>query len=81
MSTRSSRPLAGLAHFLEHMLFMGSDKYPDENEYSAFLAQHGGGSVPTRHPPPATRHPPSATRHPRAPRPGREKSATLMLTA
>eukprot|EP00291_Cryptomonas_curvata_P005896 CAMPEP_0172199716 /NCGR_PEP_ID=MMETSP1050-20130122/28854_1 /TAXON_ID=233186 /ORGANISM="Cryptomonas curvata, Strain CCAP979/52" /LENGTH=1032 /DNA_ID=CAMNT_0012876793 /DNA_START=103 /DNA_END=3197 /DNA_ORIENTATION=- len=34
----------GLAHFLEHMLFMGSEKYPDENEYSAFLAQHGGGS-------------------------------------
>ena len=38
----------GLAHFLEHMLFMGSEKYPDENEYSAFLAQHGGGSVPLR---------------------------------
>ena len=34
----------GLAHFLEHMLFMGSRKYPDENQYSAFLAQHGGSS-------------------------------------
>lgn len=24
----------GLAHYLEHMLFMGTTKYPDENEYS-----------------------------------------------
>lgn len=24
----------GIAHFLEHMLFMGTEKYPDENEYS-----------------------------------------------
>lgn len=24
----------GLAHYLEHMLFMGTAKYPDENEYS-----------------------------------------------
>jgi len=34
----------GLAHFLEHMLFMGSKKYPDENQYSSFLSQHGGSS-------------------------------------
>jgi insulysin len=34
----------GLAHFLEHMLFMGSSKYPEENEYGAFLARHGGTS-------------------------------------
>ena len=33
--------LPGLAHFLEHMLFLGTDKYPDENEYSAFLNAHG----------------------------------------
>jgi len=32
----------GLAHFLEHMLFMGSKKYPDENEYSKFISEHGG---------------------------------------
>ncbi|KAJ2632205.1 metalloprotease, partial [Coemansia sp. RSA 1694] len=25
--------LQGLAHFLEHMLFMGTEKYPDENEF------------------------------------------------
>jgi insulysin len=32
----------GLAHFLEHMLFMGSKKYPDEDEYSKYLTQNGG---------------------------------------
>lgn len=36
--------LPGLSHYLEHMLFMGSDKYPDENEYDAFLTRHGGSS-------------------------------------
>ncbi|OWM66636.1 hypothetical protein CDL15_Pgr010287 [Punica granatum] len=34
----------GLAHFLEHMLFMGSSKYPDENEYDSYLSKHGGSS-------------------------------------
>jgi len=32
----------GLAHFLEHMLFMGTEKYPDEDDYSKFIAQHAG---------------------------------------
>jgi len=32
----------GLAHFLEHMLFLGSEKYPDEKEYINYLTQHGG---------------------------------------
>lgn len=36
--------LRGLAHYLEHMLFMGSEKYPDENEFEAFLSTHGGYS-------------------------------------
>ena len=36
--------LPGLAHFLEHMLFLGTEKYPDENSYSAFLSEHGGAS-------------------------------------
>ncbi|OQR83495.1 nardilysin [Achlya hypogyna] len=36
--------LQGLAHYLEHMLFMGSEKYPDENEFEAFLSAHGGYS-------------------------------------
>jgi len=34
----------GLAHFLEHMLFLGTEKYPDENEYNKFLNAHGGSS-------------------------------------
>lgn len=34
----------GLAHFLEHMLFLGTAKYPDEAEYAAFLGAHGGSS-------------------------------------
>ena len=32
----------GLAHFLEHMLFLGTGKYPDAGEYGRFLAEHGG---------------------------------------
>ena len=34
--------LPGLAHFLEHMVFMGSDKFPGENEFESFIAKHGG---------------------------------------
>ena len=29
--------LPGLAHFLEHMVFMGSNKYPEENAFDEFL--------------------------------------------
>jgi nardilysin len=32
----------GMAHFLEHLLFMGSQKYPEENAYDAFMSKHGG---------------------------------------
>jgi hypothetical protein len=32
----------GLAHFLEHMLFMGNSLYPDENAYFAYLNENGG---------------------------------------
>ncbi len=32
----------GLAHFTEHMLFMGSKKYPDESEYMKFINEHSG---------------------------------------
>lgn len=34
----------GCSHFLEHMLFMGSAAFPDENDYDAFLTRNGGGS-------------------------------------
>lgn len=33
---------AGLAHFLEHMLFLGTEKYPDSKEYQSFIQKHGG---------------------------------------
>jgi insulysin len=32
----------GMAHFCEHMLFMGTEKYPDEAEYHTFIEEHGG---------------------------------------
>jgi len=32
----------GTAHFLEHMLFQGTEKYPNENEYSEFIKNNGG---------------------------------------
>lgn len=36
--------LPGLAHFCEHLLFMGTSKYPKENEYFEYLSQHSGSS-------------------------------------
>ena len=32
----------GLAHFLEHMLFMGTRTFPDPDTYPNFISQHGG---------------------------------------
>ena len=32
----------GLAHLLEHMIFMGSEKYPDESAYSEQISESGG---------------------------------------
>jgi len=32
----------GLAHFLEHMLFLGTDRYPQADEYQDFISSHGG---------------------------------------
>ncbi|WOH37540.1 insulinase family protein [Thalassotalea fonticola] len=34
----------GLAHFLEHMLFLGTEKYPESGEYQQYLSQHNGSS-------------------------------------
>ncbi|KAH8395965.1 hypothetical protein KR222_000349, partial [Zaprionus bogoriensis] len=36
------RNYQGLAHFLEHMIFMGSDKYPEENIFDAHIKKCGG---------------------------------------
>lgn len=33
----------GLAHFLEHMLFMGTEKYPDADDYERYILENGGG--------------------------------------
>ena len=34
----------GLAHYLEHMLFLGTEKYPELDSYRAFIEQNGGSS-------------------------------------
>ena len=34
----------GLAHFCEHLLFMGTEKYPSENDYQDYLSKNGGNS-------------------------------------
>eukprot|EP00971_Amphidinium_carterae_P302074 6001155-Amphidinium_carterae.2 len=34
--------LPGLAHFCEHLLFLGTRKYPDEASFDTFLAKHDG---------------------------------------
>ncbi len=41
-SNANPQDRAGLAHFLEHMLFLGTEKYPDAGEYQAFISSHGG---------------------------------------
>ncbi len=32
----------GLAHFLEHMLFLGTEKYPEVSDYSNYMRSNGG---------------------------------------
>lgn len=34
----------GLAHFLEHMLFLGTTKYPKTDEFQSFISCHGGNN-------------------------------------
>lgn len=34
--------LPGLAHFVEHMVFMGSEPYPQENAFDLFITSSGG---------------------------------------
>ena len=36
------RDSEGLAHFLEHMLFLGTEKYPEVTEYGNFIKSNGG---------------------------------------
>ncbi len=41
-SDPENRP--GLAHYLEHMLFLGTEAYPEADDFSKFIAQAGGFS-------------------------------------
>ncbi|KAG8937301.1 Insulinase (Peptidase M16) [Tulasnella sp. 418] len=36
--------MPGCAHFCEHLLFMGTEDFPSENEYSQFISTHGGST-------------------------------------
>ncbi|KAG0697015.1 Metalloenzyme, LuxS/M16 peptidase-like protein [Suillus ampliporus] len=36
--------IPGLAHFCEHLLFMGTEQFPKENEYSEYLSKNNGHS-------------------------------------
>ncbi|KAJ3837999.1 Metalloenzyme, LuxS/M16 peptidase-like protein [Lentinula raphanica] len=36
--------MPGLAHFCEHLLFMGTEQFPKENEYQEYLSKNNGGS-------------------------------------
>lgn len=40
LSDPPQRP--GLAHYLEHMLFLGTDKYPSVEEFGEYLQRNGG---------------------------------------
>lgn len=41
-SAQDPQDLAGLAHFLEHMLFLGTEPYPEADAYQGYLTRHGG---------------------------------------
>ncbi len=41
-SAQDPEDLAGLAHFLEHMLFLGTEPYPEADAYQAYIRRHGG---------------------------------------
>lgn len=34
----------GMAHYLEHMLFLGTEKYPKVGEFQSYTSQHGGSN-------------------------------------
>ncbi|MDH4121442.1 MAG: insulinase family protein [Deltaproteobacteria bacterium] len=34
----------GMSHYLEHLLFLGTSRYPDPGEYQSFLTRHAGSS-------------------------------------
>jgi len=43
-ATSDPQDIPGLAHFNEHMLFLGTKEYPNENSFEEFLSANGGSS-------------------------------------
>ena len=43
-ATSDPEAVKGLAHFCEHMLFLGTKQYPNEDSFEAFLSANGGSS-------------------------------------
>lgn len=41
-SFHNPREYQGLAHYLEHMLFLGTEKYPEPNSFQKFVDQNAG---------------------------------------
>jgi insulysin len=41
-SVHDPKDAQGLSHFLEHMLFLGTEKFPNDNEYNNFISLHSG---------------------------------------
>jgi len=41
-SLQEPKEFGGLAHYLEHMLFLGTTSYPTVGDYSEFVSRHGG---------------------------------------
>lgn len=43
-SLQDTQGRPGIAHFLEHMLFMGTEKFPDQNDYGNFITSNSGSN-------------------------------------
>ncbi|KAH8583787.1 insulinase like peptidase [Cryptosporidium sp. chipmunk genotype I] len=43
-SANEGPEIDGLAHFLEHSLFLGTKKFPGQNEFGKFVRTHGGAT-------------------------------------
>ncbi|KAL8828667.1 MAG: hypothetical protein Q9170_006498 [Blastenia crenularia] len=43
-SFSDAEDMPGMAHAVEHLLFMGTEKYPVENDYNQYLSAHSGYS-------------------------------------
>ena len=38
------KSLPGCAHYVEHMLFMGTEKYPNPDDFNVYMSAHGGAT-------------------------------------